>query len=699
MVNDLKTANLFNKTFLVRGNHDDLVSGSASLWENYFETAPNIKTFPSGVNNYVSLNSNSDTETYSFTYKNSIFIALDDPGGVDMITSAELAFLNERLTYGEGQGLTHAFIYFHGPLYCVESVHCMCSAKADGSCTPPALVTILNNHPIVSATFHGHEHLFGWTHMDNTRVAGLTGSFEQFITSPSGGWNYNAYLYPDRMDYYSPDGGADQGFGYITVNGDSFTFSIYKDDQTLPIWSHTFSKGPATFTMTGTLPTSTPTFTPTNTATATPTSTSISPDTITAFDTHSNWKYYPFNTDLLSIPVPYYSTSFDDSTWSSGNGILGFGETYLTTTFANNSGYTYYFRKTFNIPEDPATITSLTLAATYDDGMVVYINGEEVTRDYVPAGTDTYLTPGISNELSEQYHSFGLSDYISYLVQGTNVIAVDVHNSRTDSSDIVWDASLFYEAPPATTPTSTFTPNPGGSNLLVYPYIGNPTTNSVTISWATDNSGTGEVHYSQDLSYGSVAAASSSLSDGRFWYSATITGLAANTSYNYKIFNNGYDLTPWTSIAFATSPGNSETNYNFAVLGDSQPFSAAATPYPEAVSIANRMRLQNPDLVLHTGDMTFDAAACTGNASIWSQYVRNYFNVYRPMLGSVPFFPALGNHEVKNDAGCAYQAFKNIFSLPTNGPSGHAEEYYSFDWGNGHFVVLDFEPIYRDRFS
>ncbi len=40
MVNALKSANLFNKTYLVRGNADNSVEGSAALWESYFETAP-----------------------------------------------------------------------------------------------------------------------------------------------------------------------------------------------------------------------------------------------------------------------------------------------------------------------------------------------------------------------------------------------------------------------------------------------------------------------------------------------------------------------------------------------------------------------------------------------------------------------------------------------------------------------------------
>ena len=244
MVADLKTSGIFDQTFLVRGNHDNHVSGSAALWESYFETAPNIKVLPAGVTDYVSLNSSSDTLTYSFIYGNSMFLGFDVPGGASLLTSAQLTFMDTRLIYAESRGLVHAFIYFHGPIYCVESTHCTCTARTDASCTPSALITVINKHPIISAFFHGHEHILGWVHMDNTRLSALTGSFEEFITSPSGGGTYNAYLYPARMDYYYPDMGTyeKQGFATISVNGRSFTFSIYKVGTTSPVWSKTFTK-------------------------------------------------------------------------------------------------------------------------------------------------------------------------------------------------------------------------------------------------------------------------------------------------------------------------------------------------------------------------------------------------------------------------------------------------------------------------
>jgi hypothetical protein len=91
--------------------------------------------------------------------------------------------------------------------------------------------------------------------------------------------------------------------------------------------------------------------------------------------------------------------------------------------------------------------------------------------------------------------------------------------------------------------------------------------------------------------------------------------------------------------------------------------------------------------------MIFDSTAASGSSSPWSQYVRNYFNVYQPMLANTPFFPAIGNHEVQTGA-YGYQAYKSVYSLPGNAPSGHAEEYYSFDWGNAHFISVDTNQDY-----
>jgi hypothetical protein len=103
-------------------------------------------------------------------------------------------------------------------------------------------VTLLNNHPIVSATFHGHEHVLGWVHMDSSRVSTLTGSYEEFFTSPAGGYTNVPDIHPARVDYYYPESGYSQGFAAIDVNGPSFTLNFYKDGITTPVYSRTFVK-------------------------------------------------------------------------------------------------------------------------------------------------------------------------------------------------------------------------------------------------------------------------------------------------------------------------------------------------------------------------------------------------------------------------------------------------------------------------
>jgi len=242
VVGVLKSVNLFNKTFLVRGNHDDKIDGSAAGWESYLETSPNIPTRPAYVTNKVALDSSSDNLVYSFDYGNSIFIGLDVPGdiggegGAQLLTEAQLTFLDQRLSYAENAGLTHAFIYFHGPEYPVESNHSTCSGRSEASCTPPQLMTVINNHPIVSATFHGHEHVLTWTHMDNTRDSVLTRSYEEFVTSPAGASSYTSDVYPDRVDYVYPDMAPDdQAFATVSVNGLSFTVNFYETGITQPV--------------------------------------------------------------------------------------------------------------------------------------------------------------------------------------------------------------------------------------------------------------------------------------------------------------------------------------------------------------------------------------------------------------------------------------------------------------------------------
>jgi len=243
-------------------------------------------------------------------------------------------------------------------------------------------------------------------------------------------------------------------------------------------------------------------------------------------------------------------------------------------------------------------------------------------------------------------------------------------------------------------PTSAPTAAQAPPGLLIYPYLGETTTTSVVISWATEGAGASEVHYSLDQSYGNLITAINSTYDGKYWHSAAITGLTAGTTYYYKVYTGGDDVTPWTEITFTTAPESTAAGFTFVALGDSRPVSEDSPPSLGALALAAEMSQHSFDLALHTGDIVYRGGICSGDDSSWNQYIRAYFDLYRASAGHTPFYPSVGNHEL-NGGSCGYQGYTDVYDLPGSAPAGHGEEYYAFDWGNAHLVVLDTNQIYE----
>lgn len=158
----------------------------------------------------------------------------------------------------------------------------------------------------------------------------------------------------------------------------------------------------------------------------------------TLFTRSSSWTYDDSNS-------PLDGTGWQTSTLS-GSGLSPIGyDTNGSKSFNTYIGeryQTYYFTKTFNIADkvDPADV--FTLDYTVDDGMVVYINGEEAGRYNMPDGEISFYTNGGWAQGNPDSGTMTLSAGLFKL--GTNTIAVEVHNffNPTSSTDIYWDASL-----------------------------------------------------------------------------------------------------------------------------------------------------------------------------------------------------------------------------------------------------------------
>jgi hypothetical protein len=221
---------LSEKTFFARGNHDAAVNTAG--WQAYYDFGGVARTV--GGTNFSAL---VDGLTYSFDYKNSHFVAVDVAGDANRITAGQIAWLDSDLTAAEARGLTHAFIFFHGPIYCVESVHCPGLTGMTGSLAPQGLIDVLNKHAIVSATIHGHEHVLAYVHVDNTRLTTLTRSFEQIIVGTAGAPIYSCDR-PIRTDWCD----TVNGYATIDVVGPEFTVEFRQQGVSAPIRTLKFSK-------------------------------------------------------------------------------------------------------------------------------------------------------------------------------------------------------------------------------------------------------------------------------------------------------------------------------------------------------------------------------------------------------------------------------------------------------------------------
>lgn len=260
---------LADRTFPSRGNHDKQTGNPG--WQAYF----NVEAAAGAVGgvNYSHL-SGEDNVTYSFDYGNSHIVSVDVAGMFhENATSTRINWLDSDLAAAESRNLVHAFLFFHGPIYCIQTgISTMCPYVPLGARTSdlPALndqmVRVINKHPIVSAIFNGHEGTNPYTHVDASRIPELTHPFEQFLVGYSSGANVCDSRYAVRYDYCQ----TGRGFLLVEVTGGTYTVNFYAAGQSTPVRRMTFASAVKTRTPTAT---ATPTHTPTEPSTPTLTST------------------------------------------------------------------------------------------------------------------------------------------------------------------------------------------------------------------------------------------------------------------------------------------------------------------------------------------------------------------------------------------------------------------------------------------
>ncbi|MBN8458631.1 MAG: lamin tail domain-containing protein, partial [Verrucomicrobia bacterium] len=174
----------------------------------------------------------------------------------------------------------------------------------------------------------------------------------------------------------------------------------------------------------------------------------------------TGWKYLKGTAEPSSPVDGWRAVAYDDNAWLSGSQPMGYNSKYgnvTTLSDMQNNYWSVYLRKTFTVPANQIP-DSLTLRLLVDDGCIVWINGTEVARTHMPAGHVAY-NAAANNHDATAWETFTLSNTSSYLLGGTNVIAIQVNNSSLSSSDLTINSELT-----AGSVTATSNPSPGTTN-------------------------------------------------------------------------------------------------------------------------------------------------------------------------------------------------------------------------------------------
>ncbi len=174
----------------------------------------------------------------------------------------------------------------------------------------------------------------------------------------------------------------------------------------------------------------------------------------------SSWKYV---VGSAAIDTNWRNLSFNQASWSSGNGGIGYGDGDDATVVPVCASV--MMRKTFTIT-DTSQILKVVFMMDYDDAFVAYLNGVEIARSNIGFSGVRPAWNALANSVHEaqmyqslQPDSFFIlpSVFNQLLKNGTNVLAVETHNKTATDNDLSSIPYLFFGM---STSATTYSPVP-----------------------------------------------------------------------------------------------------------------------------------------------------------------------------------------------------------------------------------------------
>ncbi len=222
------------------------------------------------------------------------------------------------------------------------------------------------------------------------------------------------------------------------------------------------------------------------------------------------------------------------------------------------------------------------------------------------------------------------------------------------------------------------------ASLTRGPYLQTGTSTSVIVRWRSDVATNSRVRLGASATNLNIIVDNAQSTTEHI---VQVTGLSPKTKYFYSVGSTTETLTGGdANTYFSTAPITGErTAFRTWVIGD------AGTGTSSQVAVYNAYRnftgVTATNLWLQLGDNAYE----TGTDA---EFQSKMFNIYPDMLRQSVTWPTLGNHDGgSSDSATQTGPYYNMFSLPKNAEAGGiasgTEAYYSFDYANVHFVVLD----------
>lgn len=196
--------------------------------------------------------------------------------------------------------------------------------------------------------------------------------------------------------------------------------------------------------------------------------------------------------------------------------------------------------------------------------------------------------------------------------------------------------------------------------IIKGPYLQNVTKTGITVMWETDEASNSVVYYGPTSQYGSSKTGPPSITI----HEVVLDNLEEETTYHYSVESGNVSS---DDNVFRTAVKD-KTPFKFAVYGDNRTVPNMHT------QVVNSIIQSNPDIVLNSGDII--------TSDSYSQFENEFFTPAAPLMKNTPLYVAIGNHEGDSEW------FYKLFSYPD------PENYYSFNYGNAHFLIIDTNKPY-----